>query len=239
MTDRLDKILSDCGSSRSEAKVYIKTGRVTVNGQTVTRPETKADPQADEIKLDGRSIGEKLVYIMINKPSGVLSATEDEKQKTVVELLPEEYKKRGVFPVGRLDKDTTGLLILTNDGEFAHAVTSPAKHVFKTYEALVDGDLDEKDVEAFRQGIHLRDGTKCLPAELLVDITNTKRAQATIMEGKYHQVKRMFASRGKPVVALKRLSIGGLRLDSGLDEGAFRLLTPEEKVSVFSSKNYK
>lgn len=239
MADRLDKILSDGGSSRSEAKVYIKSGRVTVNGLVVTRPETKAEPQVDEIKLDGRSIGEKQVYIMLNKPSGVLSATEDEKQKTVVELLPKEYKTRGVFPVGRLDKDTTGLLILTNDGDFAHAVTSPAKHVSKTYEAVVDEDLDEEDVEAFRQGIQLRDGTKCLPAELLVDITCSRRARVTVMEGKYHQVKRMFASRGKPVAALKRLSIGGLHLDSSLNEGAFRLLTPEEKMSVFSSKYYK
>lgn len=239
MTDRLDKILSDGGSSRSEAKVYIKSGRVTVNGLVVTRPETKADPQVDEIKLDGRSVGEKMVYIMINKPSGVLSATADKNQKTVVDLLSEEYIKRGVFPVGRLDKDTTGLLILTNDGVFAHAVTSPAKHVSKTYEAVVDGDLDEEDVEAFRRGIQLRDGTKCLPAELLVDITNSKCARITISEGKYHQVKRMLASRGKPVITLKRLSIGELRLDSDLNEGSFRLLTHQEKESVFMPKNYK
>lgn len=233
MAERLDKILSDSGSSRSEAKQYIKTGRVTVNGLAVTHPEFKADPLVDIIKLDGNEIVNKLVYIMMNKPSGVLSATEDKTQKTVVDLLPEEYKKRGVFPVGRLDKDTTGMLILTNDGNFAHSVTSPVRHVSKTYGVQVDGNLDAEDVQAFQQGIQLRDGTKCLPAELLVDITNCKSAKVVICEGKYHQVKRMFASRGKPVVALKRLSIGGLQLDASLSEGDFRELTLQEIAGIF------
>lgn len=233
MAERLDKILSDCGNSRSEAKQYIKTGRVTVNGLAVTRPDAKADPLADIIKLDGNKIGDKMVYIMLNKPSGVLSATEDRTQKTVVDLLTEEYKKRGVFPVGRLDKDTTGLIILTNDGDFAHSVTSPTRHISKTYEVQVDGNLDTEDVEAFRQGIQLRDGTKCLPAELVVDIKNCDFAKVVIYEGKYHQVKRMFASRGKPVVELKRLSIGGLRLDNSLKEGDFRELTLQERESIF------
>lgn len=235
MADRIDKILSDAGSSRSEARVYIKQGRVTVNGEVIKKPDIKADVNSDDIRLDGKRVGEKQVYIMLNKPQDVISATEDEEQKTVLDLLPEEYKKRGLFPVGRLDKDATGLLLITNDGDFSHRVTSPAKHVPKTYAVTVDGALDEADVEAFRQGIELRDGTKCKPAELLVDITNAENATVRIGEGKYHQVKRMFASRGKPVTALKRLSIGALSLDGALAPGEFRLLTPQEKDSVFEA----
>ncbi len=225
---RLDKILSEAGvAGRRELKDIIKNGRVKVNDVVVTKADAKFDENDVRITVDGQEIlCERFVYYMLNKPSGVVSATEDSTDQTVIDLLPEQLQRRGVFPVGRLDKDTTGLLILTDDGEYAHQVISPKSHVDKRYCAQTDGITDEEDVKAFAEGITLKDGTVCLPAKL--EITGTTTCYVTIVEGKYHQVKRMLASRGKPVQTLHRCSIGRLILDESLSPGDFRPMTPQE-----------
>ena len=230
---RLDKYLGDLGTApRSECKRIIRSGRVCVDGAAVTAPETKIDPRAAVVTLDG----ERLVwaahhYYMMNKPAGVLTATEDRRQKTVLDLLPEELQRMGLFPVGRLDRDTRGLLLLTDDGDFAHRVISPKFAVEKLYDACVEGTPDESDAEAFAEGLVLGDGTKCRPARL--EILGEGRCLVTVTEGKYHQVKRMLASRGKPVTALKRLSVGALHLPETLPEGAFAELDDEDLCRVF------
>lgn len=228
---RLDKLLSETTAyTRSQLKQIIKSGRVSVNGTAVTAPETKLDPTCALIELDGESVSyAKFHYFMLNKPAGILSATDDRKQKTVIDLFPEEMRRR-LFPVGRLDKDTTGLLLVTDDGDFAHRVISPRSEIVKTYRAVTSEPVNDADIEAFRQGIVLADGTKCLPAglETLPDGSCLVR----VYEGKYHQVKRMLASRSKPVIELKRLSIGALELDEKLLPGEFRQLTENELCSV-------
>ncbi len=233
---RLDKLLSECTAlSRSCLRQTIKNGNVRVDGIVITSPEHKVCSDTAHVELDGNPVSyEKFCYYMLNKPAGILSATDDKKQKTVIDLFPTELKKKNLFPVGRLDKDTTGLLIITNDGDFAHRVISPKSEIVKTYHAMTEGAVDDADIEAFRQGVVLGDGTKCLPAELekLPDGSCLVR----VMEGKYHQVKRMLASRGKPVTALKRLSIGGLELDNSLLPGEFRQLTENELCSVNKKK---
>ncbi len=233
---RLDKLLSECTAlSRSQLRQIIKSGSVSVDGLPVTAPEQKVDSDTAHVELDGRPVSyEKFCYYMLNKPAGILSATDDKKQKTVIDLFPPELKKKNLFPVGRLDKDTTGLLIITNDGEFAHRVISPKSEIVKTYHAVTECPVDDADIEAFRQGVVLGDDTQCLPAglERLADGSCLVR----VMEGKYHQVKRMLASRGKPVKALKRLSIGGLSLDNSLLPGEFRQLTEKELCSVNNKK---
>ncbi len=228
---RLDKIIADsCLATRSEARWLISQGRVRVDDQVVTRPDFKADTESAEITLDGSLLeGGRFRYLMLNKPPNVLSATEDRTQKTVLDLLPDEYRRLGLFPVGRLDKDTTGLLLLTNDGDFCHSLTSPVKQVEKRYEVTVDGALDLADVAAFAMGLTLRDGTICLPACLELDENAPEHGFVTVCEGKYHQVKRMLSARGKPVRTLRRLSIGGLVLDPTLTPGAFRALTKNER----------
>lgn len=226
---RLDKILSDAGvAGRRELKTIIKTGRVEVDGRVITSPDEKIDETAVTITLDGIPVAtESLYYYMMDKPAGVVTATEDRQQQTVLDLLPPELRRQGVFPVGRLDKDTTGLLLLTNDGDWAHRIISPKSHVKKRYMAEVDGLPNDADVQAFAAGITLRDGAVCMPAQL--EITGTSLCYVTLKEGKYHQVKRMLASRGKPVLTLRRLSVGGLELDSDLGAGGFRPLTEEER----------
>jgi 16S rRNA pseudouridine516 synthase len=225
---RLDKILSDAGvAGRKELKDLIRAGRVRVDGVALTKADAKFDENAVQIEVDGELVcTERFVYYMMHKPEGVVTATEDREQKTVIDLLPDELKRRELFPVGRLDKDTTGLLILTNDGDYAHRVISPKTHVAKRYMAVTDGITDESDVKAFKEGIVLRDGTECQPAGL--EITGTETCYVTLLEGKYHQVKRMLASRGKPVVKLHRCSIGLLELDENLSIGSFRRMTAEE-----------
>lgn len=225
---RLDKILSDASvAGRKEIKDMIRAGRVWVNGAAVKKADAKFDEEAVLIEVDGVPLEtDTLVYYMLYKPEGVVTATEDREQKTVIDLLPDELKRRDLFPVGRLDKDTTGLLVLTNDGEYAHKVISPKSHVDKRYRAKTDGIADEADVKAFADGIVLRDGTECMPAKL--EITGTDICYVTLMEGKYHQVKRMLASRGKPVLALHRCSIGQLRLDELLQPGEIRKMSAEE-----------
>lgn len=228
---RLDKLLSETTAyTRSQLKQIIKSGRVSVNGTAVTAPETKLDPTCALIELDGESVSyAKFHYFMLNKPAGILSATDDRKQKTVIDLFPEEMRRR-LFPVGRLDKDTTGLLLVTDDGDFAHRVISPRSEIVKTYLAVTSEPVNDADVEAFRQGIVLADGTKCLPAGL--EALPDGSCLVSVYEGKYHQVKRMLASRSKPVIELKRLSIGALELDEKLLPGEFRQLTENELCSV-------
>ena len=229
---RLDKLLADLGvATRSELRDIIRSGRVQVDGAVVTHPEQRFDSEACRIVLDGKELNYSVFhYYMMDKPEGVLSVTEDRKQKTVLDLLPPELRRMGLFPVGRLDKDTSGLLLLTNDGEFSHRVISPKSGIEKRYEARVEGMPDEEDVRAFAEGLTLGDGTKCLPARL--EITGTDRCYVTGMEGKYHQVKRMLASRGKPVRTLRRLSVGALALDLRAP-GDFRELTQEDLCKVF------
>ena len=226
--ERLDKLLAATGRwSRKEVKELVRQGRVTVAGRAVPRPEEKYE-LTDDILVDGESVRcERFTYIMLHKPDGLLSATEDRRQQTVLDLLPEPYQKRGLFPVGRLDKDTEGLLLLTNDGELAHRLLAPKSHVDKVYFARVEGRVDETDVLAFRQGITLGDGLECLPAGL-EPLEDGGSCFVTLREGKFHQVKRMLAHRGKPVVYLKRLSMGSLRLDESLPKGGWRELTREE-----------
>lgn len=233
---RLDKLISECGlASRKEIKQMVKEGRVVVDGVVAAAPELKLDPEKSIVTLDGeRLVYEKFHYYMLNKPAGVLSATDDRKQSTVLDLLTPEMRKMGLFPVGRLDKDTTGLLLITDDGEFAHKVISPKSEIIKTYHAVTDGAVDVGDISAFAEGLVLADGTKCLPAEL--KLLDDGSCLVMVMEGKYHQVKRMLASRGKPVLQLKRLSIGGLVLDKSLKSGDFRPLTEKELCSVLNKK---
>lgn len=227
---RLDKIICDSGAAtRSEARALITSSRVRVDGRVVTDAGFKTDAESSEITIDGRAVNAgEFRYFMLNKPEEVLSATEDREQKTVLDLLPKELKKLGLFPVGRLDKDTTGLLLITNDGDFCHAATSPKRHVEKLYEFTAEGQLDNDDVKAFLGGIVLKDGTKCLPAVLEIDENDSSHGFVTVLEGKYHQVKRMLAARGKSVRTLKRLAIGGLKLDASLEPGAFRELTKND-----------
>ena len=233
---RLDKLLTESGmASRSEARKFIRDGRVAVNGLVCRQPEAKVEAAA-ELTLDGESIGAGALCLMLHKPAGVLSATEDAEQKTVLDLLPARLRNRGYFPVGRLDKDTTGLLLLTTDGDLAHRIISPKKQVEKQYIARVDGVLTEEDVRAFAEGLVLGDGTACLPAGLEL-LDGGRTARVTLTEGKYHQVKRMLASRGAPVLTLHRERIGALRLDINLAPGEFRPLDKEEIDLLFVLKN--
>ena len=230
--ERLDKIISATGKkSRREVKLLVKQGRILVDGVPAAAPEMKVDPAVSEILLDGEDIGyRRFTYIMLHKPAGVLSAVEDRRQKTVLDLLPEELQKRGLSPVGRLDKDTEGLLLLTNDGELTHKLLSPRHHVDKVYYARVEGTLEQADCDAFAAGMTLGDGLECMPAGL--EILSPGEALVTLQEGKFHQVKRMLAARGKPVTYLKRLSMGPLQLDEILQPGQFRYLTEEELQSL-------
>lgn len=233
---RLDKFICDQGlAARKEVRQIIKAGRVRLDGAAVTAPETKFDPERSLVELDGSPLGyARFRYYMMDKPSGVLTATRDGKQKTVLDLVTPEMRRMGIFPVGRLDKDTSGLLLLTNDGNFAHRVISPKSEVEKLYYAKVDGLPDLSDCEAFQQGLILADGTRCLPARL--ELLGGNECYVVVMEGKYHQVKRMLASRGKPVLALRRLAVGGLSLDSALSPGGFRELTETDLCRVFMGR---
>ena len=232
---RLDKVLADLGiGTRRELKELIRSGRVQIDGTPCLRPEQKLDPERQSLTLDGKELGyRKRRTFMLDKPAGVVTATEDREQKTVLDLLPEELRRLGLFPVGRLDKDTSGLLLLTNDGEFAHRVISPISCVEKRYYADIDGEVDEADEAAFRAGLTLRDGTVCLPARLVS--LGPGQCLVTVTEGKYHQVKRMLASRGKPVLSLRRLSIGALALDESLGPGGLRELDESDLCKLFST----
>lgn len=231
---RLDKLLTQSGLySRSEARELIRSGRVSVDGETLRRPEVKAAEDA-AVFVDGEEVNCSLCrYFMLNKPAGVLSATDDRSQPTVLDLLPREIRALGLFPVGRLDKDTTGLLLLTNDGGFAHRVISPKHGVVKTYLAVTASPVDAEDVRAFREGITLSDGTRCLPAVL--EPLDGCRCRVFVSEGKCHQVKRMLAACGKPCTALERTAVGALELDPELPRGGWRELRQFETGLVFGS----
>lgn len=230
--ERLDKVLAATGQwSRKQAKELIKAGRVKVAGAAPRGPEDKVAP-GTAVTVDGRPIvTEKYLYLMLHKPAGVVSSTQDPRDRTVLDLLPRDLRGRDLFPVGRLDKDTEGLLLLTNDGPLAHELLAPGRHVEKVYYAQVDGELTEEDRAAFAGGLTLGDGTVCRPAGLEI-LPPADRCLVTIQEGKYHQVRRMLASRGKPVRYLKRLSMGPLSLDPALPAGAWRPLSPEERANL-------
>lgn len=231
--ERLDKLLAGTGKwSRREVKALVRQGLVRVDGRLAASAEDKLDPAAAIITVAGETISlRRFTYVMLHKPAGVLTATEDRKQPTVLDLLPPELRRIGLAPVGRLDKDTEGLLLLTNDGELAHRLLSPKYHVEKRYFARVDGELSAADAEAFARGMTLGDGLECLPAGL--EILPDRVCIVTLREGKFHQVKRMLAARGAPVLYLKRLSMGPLTLDDSLAAGAYRLLRAEEILALY------
>lgn len=229
---RLDKFLSNSGiGTRSEVKNYIKYRRVWVDGKPVLKGETKINPDVNVVTFDKRIVSyEKFCYLMLNKPKGYISATEDETEETVLSLIPPEYERFNLFPVGRLDKDTVGLLILSNDGTFAHNTLSPKKHIEKKYFAHINGEITENHIEEFKKGVVLKGGYKCLPANLEIEYCakNLSKVYITIKEGKYHQIKRMFEAFGRKVVYLKRISFGEILLDENLAEGEFRELNEKE-----------
>ena len=228
---RLDKVIASTGKwSRREVKVLVKQGRVLVDGFPAKAPEDKVDPESAEIVVNGECLTyRKFTWIMLNKPAGYLSATEDGKGATVLDLLPDELKKQGLFPVGRLDKDTEGLLLLTNEGGLAHDLLSPKHHVEKEYYVRADGKLTEADCASFAAGIVLEDGLVCQQAGLeILSVGEVSEAHVILREGKFHQVKRMMAHCGKPVLYLERIRMGNLTLDRTLERGEFRYLTAEE-----------
>lgn len=228
---RLDKLLANMGfGSRKEVKGLVKSGAVTINGETVKQSQSHLDPEKDEVLVHGEKVEyREFIYLMMNKPQGYLSATYDERDSTIIDLLEPEDIVFEPFPVGRLDKDTEGFLLLTNDGKLSHQLLSPKKEVGKTYFARVEGRVDETDIEKFAQGVELDDGYVTKPAQLSILKRGTiSEIELTITEGKYHQVKRMFESVGKRVIYLKRLSIAGLPLDETLELGEYRELTQEE-----------
>ena len=234
---RLDKIIASTGKwSRKEVKNLIRHGQVLVDGLPAAGPEEKADPEAAEIVVNGERLTyQRYTWIMLNKPAGYLSATEDGRGKTVLDLLAQELRRQGLFPVGRLDKDTEGLLLLTNEGGLAHDLLSPRHHVDKVYYARVAGHLTEEDCQAFAAGMKLDDGLVCQSAVLeIFSAGEESEAHVTLREGKFHQVKRMLAYRGKPVLYLERVKMGNLTLDPDLPRGEYRFLTAEEVENLRS-----
>lgn len=230
---RLDKFLSECGYSRKTAVEMIKNGEITVNFQKITQKDYKINENTDEIYLGKNKLEySKFVYIMINKPSGVLSATEDRNQKTVLDLLPEIYQNKNLFPVGRLDKDTVGLLILTNDGDFCHKLISPKHNIEKKYYFELADLIDEQTTNDMQNGVELKDGYKTMPC--IIEMIDDTKGFITIKEGKYHQIKRMFASVGNKIVFLERVSEGGLVLDKSLKRGEWKLLKKQEIDAIFN-----
>ncbi len=231
---RLDRLLSASGKyTRSEAKDLIRKGKVTVNGVCVTKSDTKCEDDAD-ILVCGVSLNfREYHYIMLNKPAGVLSATEDRRDPVALELLSEQYRALKLFPAGRLDKDAEGFLLLTNDGQLAHGLMSPRRHVDKCYYVRVSGKLDEEDCVAFMQGVIIDGDYTTMPAKLeIIASGEESEAKVTVQEGRFHQVKKMFLARSKKVLYLKRLSIAGVRLDETLNPGEYRPLTEEEEKQM-------
>ena len=229
---RLDKTIASQGTySRKEVKELLRKSRVTVNGTVVKDPGTNVNPEEVEIAIDGTLLSyQEHVYLMLNKPKGVVSATEDRSQKTVLDLVPEDLYRPGLFPAGRLDRDTTGFILLTDDGDFAHRILSPKNHIRKTYVALLDHPLSPEDIAVLEEGVLLGDGTECLPAE--IELLGDTMVQISICEGKYHQIKRMFAARGNEVKELMRTHMGALELDPDLEEGQCRPLYLGEKEQI-------
>lgn len=231
MQQRLDKLISSQGSyTRKQAQQLIKDGFVKVDGVTVRDRGFHIDPDVNSVILEGKEFTvEKFVYLMLNKPKGVVSATNDRNQKTVIDLVPDELKKRNLFPAGRLDMTTTGFVLITDDGDFAHRILSPKNHIEKTYEARLAESVTEEQLRTVADGIVLKDGTECLPAKLKVlEDGDSPLVEIKICEGKYHQIKRMFAAAGNGVVELRRTKMGNLSLDETLPEGECRRLTETE-----------
>ena len=228
---RLDKYLCETGfGTRSQVKDLLKKGQVMVNGEVVKKPELKINETTDQILCQGKKASyQKNIYLMLHKPAGVVSATEDNREKTVLDLVRPEDRKNSLFPVGRLDKDTEGLLLLTVDGELAHRLLSPKKHVDKTYFAKIDGQVTEEHVKQFREGLDIGDEKKTLPAVLTILLSGpVSEIEVTIHEGRFHQIKRMFEAVGCKVTYLKRLSMGSLVLDETLPPEEYRPLTEAE-----------
>lgn len=234
--ERLDKILASQGaSSRKEVKEMIKKGRVAVNGTAVLDPAVKIS-EADSVTLDGAELVlKKHIYLMLNKPQGVVSASDSKNDKTVIDLVPDKFYRSGLFPAGRLDKDTVGFVLITDDGDFAHKILSPKNHVVKTYEARLERKLTDSQKDLIQNGIVLSDGTTCKESRVeILEDGDKPLVQIQICEGKYHQIKRMFAAAGNKVVYLKRTKIGDLTLDGALSQGQCREITPEELEKIKS-----
>ncbi len=231
---RLDKFLSITGTaSRTETAKAVRAGRVTVNGLRAAKADMKIDPDHDAVLYDGEAVDyREYIYIMLNKPAGYVSATDDPKEITVLELLPEKYKKMGLFPCGRLDKNTLGLLILTNNGQLAHRLLSPKHHCEKCYRFATRDPVTEGDVLALEQGVTLEDGYETKPSK--VQLSSDRAGTIILTEGKYHQIKRMFEARGNKIVELERTDFAGIPLDPALARGAWRFLTPEEEALLES-----
>lgn len=229
---RLDKLLSEAGvASRKELKAMIRAGRITVDGLVVKSPEQKVDETAADVRVDGQPVGkQRTILLMLHKPAGFVTSTDDPRDRTVMELIPEAYRYLNPKPVGRLDKETEGLLLFTNDGQLAHRILSPRHQVWKRYYAEHEGEAGPADVEAFKMGITLKDGDVCLPARLLPQ--GPGKSIVEVCEGKYHQVRRMLASRGMPVTYLKRIAEGSLELGP-LELGKVR----EVELSEWSADN--
>lgn len=234
--ERVDKLLASQGTaSRSDVKKIIYKGRVTVNGSVIKQCNYKVNTDTDVVAVDGSILEiKKHIYLMMNKPAGVVCATKDKTDKTVIDLIPEQYKRKGLFPVGRLDKDTEGLLIITDDGDFAHRVTSPTKKVYKTYQAVIDSDIDENDIAEFEKGVVFKDGTVCEKAFLRqISDEKTPLVEVKICEGMFHQVKKMLLTRGKKVIFLKRVAIGNLKLDETINKSAVKELSFLDINNIF------
>lgn len=236
---RIDKLLANMGfGTRKDVKKVLKSGGVLVDGEVVKDAAKHVNPEQQSITVYGEEVEYKpYIYLMMNKPKGVISATEDNQHETVIDLLAYEHSIYDPFPVGRLDKDTTGFLIITNDGQLNHELMSPKKHVTKTYYAEIDGVVTEEDVDKFKEGVTLEDGYITKPGELVIlDSAVISKIELTITEGKFHQVKRMFEAVDKRVVELKRIQIGNLPLDCQLKEGEYREMT-EEELEVLKSRD--
>lgn len=231
-TKRLDRVLGNMGvGTRKEIKLMAKKGRITINGSVVKDSGVHINTDSDVVEVDGVRVQyREYIYLLMNKPAGLVSATEDAREETVVSLLEPEDAVFDVFPVGRLDKDTEGLLVLTNDGRLAHEVLSPKHHVPKTYYARIQGVVNNENVKAFSAGIELEDGYVCLPGDLTIlgQENGSSEIELTIYEGKFHQVKRMFEAVGKPVTYLKRIRMGNLTLDDNLVPGTYREMDEED-----------
>ena len=240
---RIDKYLAEMGQgTRSEIKKLIRSGRVMVDGETVKKPEFKIDETTQKVSLEGKQIGyAKKEYYMLYKPAGVISATKDDRDKTVLDLITDK-KRNDLFPVGRLDKDTEGLLLITNDGDLAHQLLSPKKHVDKVYRARIEGQVTAEDAALFAKGLEIDDedgAWRAMPAKLnILSSGPESEVEITIREGKFHQIKRMFEAVDKKVVYLKRLSMGSLRLDETLALGEYRELTEDEVQALKESKGH-
>ena len=229
--ERLDKIIvSQTEYSRKQVKEMIKQGKITVNGEIISKSDIKVDSENCEIKIDQIKINvKKHIYLVLNKPKGYISATEDKSAKTVLDLVPSKYMHRELFPVGRLDKDTTGLMIITDDGEFSHNILSPKKHIKKTYNVIIDIEMTEEIVKGFKNGVVLNDG-EC--KEAILEITGKNTGIVTLTEGRYHQIKRMFGCYGAKVIELQRIGMGNLILPDDLELGLCRELKAEELKKI-------